>query len=667
MSVNLDWQNHGNVAVAAFAPAAGIADLDAAIRRAEAEPGLDAIVVAGLGSGCFRGLSDEDFADPEKEICLADRIMRLRELSVPIIAVIDGDVFDAGLQIALACDVRIAASHARLSLTRFKIGLIPGALGTQMLPRVVGSELALDMIISGKVLSASDALGAGLVDKVAWGDLSSLALEVAQDTRKAASGVEITGSKRMTDADFERYATKHKRKVRAQEAFPAAIAAVRAAQELSVRDGARLERELFETLRNGPQFAALKYAEQSERVTSRIPLPKGTRPRMVRWVGVIGAGTMGTGIATALLSGGYRVTLSDRDEAALMKSDKNIRQAIAKLTSSGRMDAECAAQAMSDFETSLDLQSLSSVDLIIEAAFETMEVKRKIFADLDRIARHDAVLATNTSYLNVEAIAGVTSRPANVVGMHFFSPAHIMKLLEVVRTAQTCPDAIATAFDVGERIGKRPVLAGNSFGFIGNRMLALRRLHAEDMAIQGADIARIDFLMEDFGFPMGPFRISDLAGLDLGWSAESSTGATIRERLCEAGRRGQKTGAGFYTYDDAMEPLPSSETRKIVRGFARDRGIAQRQFCDAEILDRLLWPMVDEGAKLLAEGVALRESDIDVVWRLGYGWPAWTGGPMFHARRTGLSAVCRRLEALGFPPSSALKELAEQPAPEVGL
>jgi 3-hydroxyacyl-CoA dehydrogenase len=303
------------------------------------------------------------------------------------------------------------------------------------------------------------------------------------------------------------------------------------------------------------------------------------------------------------------------------------------------------------------MTALAPCDLIIEAAYETMDVKQSIFGALDAIAKPGAVLATNTSYLDVDSIAAVTTRPQDVVGLHFFSPANIMKLLEIVRAGQTAPDVLATALALAKRIGKQPVVAGNAWGFIGNRMLTVRRREAETMVVEGASPQQVDRVLQDFGFAMGPFGMADLAGLDLGWSVEASTGSTIRERLCEAGRRGQKSRAGFYDYDEAMNANISDEADAIISEFARDQGILRRSFSDAEVLDRLLWPMIDEGAKLLAEGVAQRASDIDVVWLHGYGWPRWTGGPMFHARQTGIDEVCRRLETIGVVPSDALRKL----------
>jgi 3-hydroxyacyl-CoA dehydrogenase len=399
------------------------------------------------------------------------------------------------------------------------------------------------------------------------------------------------------------------------------------------------------------------YIARAEAEAVKIPGLENVRPRDIVSTGVIGGGTMGRGIATALLCAGFPVTLIERDPVTLERAIAEITSIIERNVAAQRMSADDAATAIRRLATSHDLEALETSDLVIEAAYETMAVKRDIFSRLDRIAQKGAILASNTSYLDVLEIASSTSRPEDVLGMHFFSPAHIMKLLEVVRTSVTAPDAIATAISVGLRLGKKPVVAGNAYGFIGNRMLAVRRQEAEAIILEGVTPDRVDRVVENFGFRMGPFRIGDLAGLDLGWTRETSTGATVRERLCEAGRRGQKTGAGFYDYDEQRKPVVSPEALDIIAGFAADRGIARREWSDESILDRMTLPMIDEAAKILAEGIAARESDIDVVWLHGYNWPRHTGGPMHYARTLGIEAICARLEAIGRSPSDQLRKL----------
>ncbi|WP_322966360.1 3-hydroxyacyl-CoA dehydrogenase [Sphingomonas fuzhouensis] len=412
-------------------------------------------------------------------------------------------------------------------------------------------------------------------------------------------------------------------------------------------------------------IAAEHYIGWAEAEAERYPGIEDVAPRPVRAIGVVGGGTMGVGIAIALLSSGYSVTIVDRNPAAVGRAVDGIERTIGDNAASGRIGPDAAAKASAALRFSTDIAALGHVDLAIEAAFETMAVKQAIFRELDRVLRPGAVLASNTSYLDIAAIAAVTDRPADVLGLHFFSPAHIMKLIEIVRTPATAMDVIATGLAVARRLGKRPVVAGNAYGFIGNRMLAVRRQEAEGLLLDGVSPERIDLIVEGFGFRMGPFRIGDLAGLDLGWSAETSTGSTIRERLCDAGRRGEKTRAGFYDYGDDRRPRPSAEALEIIAGFARDRGHQPRAWTDEAILDRMLLPMIDEGAQLLAEGVAQRESDIDVVWINGYGWPRRTGGPMYHGREIGLADIEGKLAALGRTPSPALQTLArsDRPAP----
>jgi 3-hydroxyacyl-CoA dehydrogenase len=459
---------------------------------------------------------------------------------------------------------------------------------------------------------------------------------------------------------IDNFMERNARKFRGLDAPPAIARALRAAAELPYDEGARLERQEFLALRAGPQSAALRHNFAAERSARKVPGLEGVVARPIARVGVIGGGTMGTGIALAFLTAGYPVILIEREQAALARGVATIASTLNGNVSSGRMTQEVADSAQNRLDSSLEMTRLSDVDLVVEAAFETMEIKSAIFAQLDQVARQGAILATNTSYLDIDQIAAATRRPQDVVGLHFFSPANIMKLLEVVRGRETAPDVIATALHIATRIGKIPVVSGNAYGFIGNRMLAVRRAQAEAMVVEGASPEQVDRVLERFGFAMGPFRMADLAGLDLGWSAERSKGLTLRDCFCEAGRKGQKASAGFYDYDEARKPQSSAASDAIIAGFAQAQGITQRSFNDDEILDRLLWPMINEGARLLGEGIALRASDIDVVWINGYGWPAWTGGPMYHARKIGLDAVRSRLLALGLKPCEALAAALQQ-------
>lgn len=630
------------------------------VTRADADVDVKALVVACAGRTFFAGADLKEFGKPSTEPFLTQVVDQLEACSKPVVAAIHGTALGGGLEIAMGCHYRVAVASAKMGLPEVKLGLMPGARGTQHLPRLVGVEKALEIIALGDPVSAKDALHYGLIDKIAEGDLVEAACAFAHTVIGKPRRTRDLVAAKVADIVYDGFRAKHARRFRGLDAPPAIIASVRAATELPFAEGAAREREIFLKLRAGPQNEALRYVFFAQRQAAKIPGQEGVEPRALEGAAVIGSGTMGSGIAIALLSAGLPVVLFEKNAEALERGTSHIRNTLEGNARSGRMTAEETIGALARLTPTGDITALKDADLIIEAAYETMEVKREIFGALDSIVKPGALLASNTSYLDIDEIAAATSRPQDVLGLHFFSPANIMKLLEIVRGAKTAPDAIATAFALARRIGKVPVLSGNAYGFIGNRMLAVRRKEAESMAAEGAEPAQIDVVLERFGFPMGPFRMGDLAGLDLGWTAETSTGSTIRERLCEAGRRGQKSGKGFYDYGEDRKPVPSAEALEIIAGFARDAGIAQRSFSDEEILDRLLWPMVDEGAKLLDEGIALRESDIDTVWLNGYGWPAWTGGPMFHARKTGFGAVVRRLEANGLVASAALKALAER-------
>ena len=413
-------------------------------------------------------------------------------------------------------------------------------------------------------------------------------------------------------------------------------------------DGLRLERELSLQLRRGPQSRALRHASSAERAAAKVEgLPADVQTIPVGKVGVVGAGTMGGGIAMAFLSAGLPVVLVEREEALLQRGADTIRRNYESTARKGRLTAEQFDAALGRLQTSLSYDDLADCDLVIEAVFEDVAVKTTVLRRLDQVVKPGAILASTTSYLDLDEIAAATRRPENVVGLHFFSPANVMRLVEVVRGAKTSPEVVATAMSLAKTLGKVAVLAGVCHGFIGNRMLAIRRREADRLVLQGAAYERVDQVLVDFGFPMGPFQISDLAGLDLGWSRETSKGQTIRELLCQRDRRGQKTDRGFYDYDEKRNRTASEEVREIIAELARRSGETQREFGDQEILERLLYPMVNEGALILEEGIAQRAGDIDVVWINGYGWPSHTGGPMFWAGEVGLGTVRAALERHG--------------------
>lgn len=639
------------------------ADLIERLSQVGDDPSVEALVIACAGRTFIAGADIREFDRPPSEPHLPAVVDAIDAFPKPVVAAIHGAALGGGLEIALACHYRIATPEAKLGLPEAKLGLMPGARGTQHLPRLVGAETALRMIAFGTAVDARQALGIGLVDRLADNDLVAEALAFAE-TIIGRPVVRIR-DRTVPPTDpmlFERFVADNARKLRGLAAPPAIVKAVRAAVEAPYDEGAALERQLFLELRAGPQSRALRHLFQAERSAAKLPELDGVKPRDIDRVGVIGAGTMGSGIAVTFLLAGLPVTLIEQDAVALDRGVASIRRTIEANVAGGRTSREQADGALARLDASLDYGALRQADLVIEAAFETMAVKEAIFARLDAVAKPGAILATNTSYLDVDAIAAAGKRPADTLGLHFFSPANVMKLLEIVRGRETAPDVLASALAIARRIGKTAVVAGNAYGFIGNRMLAVRRREAERMVVEGASPYVVDKVLEAFGFPMGPFKIGDLAGLDLGWSPETSTGATLRERLCEAGRRGQKTGRGFYDYDDRRRPSPSAEAEAIIARFAADTNVARRAFSDADILARLLWPMIDEGARLLAEGVARCASDIDVVWVHGYGWPAWTGGPMYHAGTVGFSAIAEELRRMDYAPSDALLGMAGEAA-----
>jgi 3-hydroxyacyl-CoA dehydrogenase len=630
-----------------------------AVARAASSEGIAALVIASAGRTFCAGADIREFGLPVARPFLSDVIHAIENSPKPVVAAIHGAALGGGLEIAMACHYRVADPSAQLGLPEVKLGLMPGACGTQNLPRLVGIERALDMAALGEPVDAATALAIGLVDELAPDGLRDAAFALAR--RIADQPVRRTRDRivePVADAVIDSFLAQHARKFRGLDAPRLIVDSVRASACEPFDLAAGRERERFLALRDGPQAQAMRHAFHAEREAAKVPGLDGAEPRTISQCGVIGAGTMGTGIAIALLSAGLPVTICEQNPEALQRGMERIEQTIRGNVRAGRSTEAQAQAALASLRPVLDIAELAGADLIIEAAFETMDVKQAIFSRLDQVAKPGAILASNTSYLDIDAIAAHTGRPGDVVGLHFFSPANVMKLLEIVRGRDTAPDVIATALAFARRIGKIAVVAGNCHGFIGNRMLAVRRREAEAMIMGGASPAQVDRVLEAFGFPMGPFRMADLAGLDLGWSRETSTGATIRERLCEAGRLGQKSGAGFYDYDRDRKAVPSPQAEAIIAGFSRDHGIVRRDYDDAEILDRLLWPMIDEGARLLGEGIAQRASDIDVVWLNGYGWPRWTGGPMHHASQTGIAEVCQRLVRLGHEPSDALRRLA---------
>jgi 3-hydroxyacyl-CoA dehydrogenase len=634
------------------------------VAKAAADPEVKAIVVICAGRTFIAGADIAEFGKPPKGATLPELQCVLEGGPKPIIAAIHGTSLGGGFEMALMCHYRVAVPSAKFGLPEIKLGLIPGAGGTQRLPRLTGVEKALDIILSGAPFSAQEALQWGVVDAlVEEGQLREGALGFARkviDThmppRKIRDLDEKIEAARGHPEIFEKVRRDHAKKFRGSEAWQSALRAVQVAVNLPFDEGMKLERQAFLDLIPTEQSRAQRYVFFAERKVWKIAdVPEDTPVLPIRKVGVIGAGTMGGGISMNFLNAGIPVTIVEAAQDALERGAATIRRNYDNTAKKGRMAAADVETRMRLLSPGLDLGVLSDCDLVIEAVYEDMVIKQDVFRKLDRIAKKDAILASNTSYLNIDEIAGVTGRPESVLGMHFFSPANVMRLLEVVRGAKTAKPMIATAMQLARKIGKIGVLVGVCHGFVGNRMLHQRQREAQKLILEGAMPWDVDRVIYDFGLPMGPFAMSDLAGLDIGWSKATSKSSTIREILCEMDRRGQKTGAGYYDYDEARHAKPSALVEKIILDFAAKQGIKRRPIADDEILARCIYPMINEGAKILEEGKAQRPSDIDVVWVNGYGWPVYRGGPIFYADLIGPEKVLTRLkQASGSQRSSSV-------------
>ena len=645
------------------------------VNKALADDAVQAIVIHCAGRTFIAGADITEFASGPAEPSLRDMLELMDGAGKPVIAAIHGTALGGGLETALCCHYRVAAPGARLGLPEVKLGLLPGAGGTQRLPRVVGVEKALQMVTSGVPIGAVEALEAGLVDEIVEGDLLPGALAFGhQIVARGAALPRIRDrddrleEARENPAVFEQFRQAIARKSRGFLAPEYNIRCIEAAVSQPFDEGMKTEARLFTELMRSPQAAAQQYFFFAERQAARIPdIPRDTPELPIARVGVIGAGTMGGGIAMNMVNVGIPVTLVETSQEALERGLGVIRGNYDNTARKGRLSEADVVQRMGLINGSLQLQELAQCDLVIEAVFENMEVKKDIFTRLDAIVKPGAILASNTSALDLNEIASATARPESVIGLHFFSPANVMKLLEVVRGDATAREVIKTCMGFARRIDKVPVLVGVCHGFVGNRILFARQTQAQQLALEGAPPHQVDRVLYEFGFPMGAFQMSDLAGLDIGWNAETSRGETIRDRLCEAGRRGQKTGAGYYDYDENRKPTPAPLVAELYTEFAARAGIIQRDIADQEILERCLLPMINEGAKILEEGIAIRASDIDVVYVYGYGWPVYRGGPMYYANSLGLDTVLARLRHYWqqsgddfWRPSRLLVELAEK-------
>ena len=640
---------------------AGLTD---AVAQGLADPEIEAMVIRCDGQTFFAGADITEFGKAPQGPALPQVLDQIEASDKPVIAAIHGTALGGGCEVALACHYRLAVPSARLGLPEVKLGLIPGAAGTQRLPRLVGAQAALPLVALGNPIPADQALAIGLIDHVTGADtleadaIAFARSKVGQAVPRASEGNANQDGVR-DPSIFDQFRAANRRSMRGFDAPNAAITAVRAAGELPYAQGVAKERELFSSLMTGDQSKAMRHYFFAERAAQKIiDLPADTALLPIHRVGVIGAGTMGGGIAMNFLSAGIPVTILEMQAEALERGTAVMRRNYEASAKRGRMTAEQVDGAMALLTPTLDYADLANCDLVIEAVYENMDVKKQVFARLDEVVKPGAILASNTSYLNIDEIAKATQRPGHVLGLHFFSPANVMKLLEVVRGAQTRGDVLATAMKLARTIGKVAAVSGVCPGFIGNRMLSKRQEQANKLIMEGASYWDVDDVLLEFGFPMGPFQMGDLAGLDIGWHRDPAKVTTVREALCAAGRFGQKAGKGFYDYDSARQRTPSDEVRAIIADFAAKAGHAQREVSKDEIRERLLYPMVNEGAMILSEGIAQRASDIDVVWINGYGWPLCTGGPMFWASTVGLDNVVAGLERHGLPVSDYLRERA---------
>ncbi|TKD52842.1 3-hydroxyacyl-CoA dehydrogenase NAD-binding domain-containing protein [Sphingomonas baiyangensis] len=637
--------------------------LDAAIDEAAGDDGIKAVVIACDGQTFFAGADITEFGKPPVEPLLPTLVDKIEASEKPVIAAIHGTALGGGCEVAIACHYRIAVPSAKLGTPEVKLGLLPGAGGTQRLPRLAGVELALEMVAKGDPIPATKAHQAGLVDRLAdEGALREQAVAFAREVAGARPLPRASEGEAKADASvFADFRKANARRFRGFDAPEANIACVEKATQTPYAEGVQFERESFMKLMFGVQSAAQRHVFFAERKASKIDgIPADTRPRDIKRVGIIGAGTMGGGIAMNFLSAGIPVTIVEMQQDALDRGTATMRKNYEATAAKGRMKPEQVEAAMGALTPTLSLDDLADCDLIIEAVYENMDVKKDIFGKLDKIAKPGAILASNTSYLNVDEIAASTARPEDVLGLHFFSPANVMKLLEVVRGAKTAPDVLATAMAVAKKIRKVAVVAGVCHGFIGNRMLMPRQVEAMKLLMEGATPEQIDKVHVAFGMPMGPFQMSDLAGVDIGWHRDPTRIESIRDALAAEKRWGQKTQAGFYDYDEKRNPSPSPRVAEIIEDFRQKTGTPQHDVTDEEIVERTLYPMVNEGALILEEGMAQRASDIDVVWIYGYGWPVYRGGPMFWADTEGLKKIVAGLEKHGFEVAKLLKDKAEK-------
>ncbi|MDY7577092.1 3-hydroxyacyl-CoA dehydrogenase NAD-binding domain-containing protein [Herbaspirillum sp. RTI4] len=633
-----------------------------AIEAADADAAVRAVVIVGAGRNFIAGADIREFGKPPQAPSLPDVCNRIEACSKLVIAAIHGAALGGGLEVALAAHYRLAIAGAKLGLPEVQLGLLPGAGGTQRTPRLLGAKAALDLILSGRHIGAEEALTLGLIDRIGNStDIAAEGLSYAQELLTNQAPVRRTrDAAGLADKDAGRIAIDAARKETAKKSrglfSPLKIVdAVEAAQDLVFDAGMQLERTLFLQCLDSPQRAGLIHAFFAEREVLKAPETRSATPRAIASIGVVGGGTMGAGITVAALDAGLPVVMIERDEAALTRGRANVEKVYDGLIAKGRLSADAKAATLLRFSGSTDYAALAQADLVVEAVFEDIAVKQALFSELDRVCKPGAVLATNTSYLDIDLMAAGISRPADVIGLHFFSPANIMKLLEIVVPAKVSADVVATAFEFAKKLRKVPVRAGVCDGFIGNRVLAVYRQAVDAMMEDGASPYQIDTAIRNFGYPMGPFQVVDLAGGDIGWAARKRRAPTrnpearyvqIPDRLCERGWFGQKTGRGYYLYPDgARTGVADPEVEAIIDAERLRAGIAPRSFTDEEILRRYMAAMINEGANVVHQGIALRPLDVDITFLHGYGFPRYRGGPMKYADTVGLPTILADIRA----------------------
>ncbi|GGH60175.1 3-hydroxyacyl-CoA dehydrogenase [Comamonas phosphati] len=658
------YEERGGVALITIAnpPVNGLGDmvrrgLADGMARAAAGAAVRAVVLQGAGKLFCGGADIRQFNTPAATAQpMLREVNRTIERAVkPVVACIHGVALGGGLELALACHYRIADAAAQLGLPEVNLGLVPGGGGTQRLPRLIGAPAALKFITSGKPVDARQALALGLVDAVIDGEREAAAIAFALDKADSAAHPVLADKPpaAMSAAEMKAQREALNPKARNATAQRTAVDCVQAATELEFEAGLDRERALFDGLVAGQPSKALRHLFFAEKEATKF---SSTTARAIRSVAILGAGTMGGGIAMAFANAGYGVVLCEREQAALDRGLALVRRNYEISAAKGVLSAAEVEARLARIQPTLDMAAFADADLVIEAVFEDMAVKRAVFAQLDRICKSGAILATNTSRLNIDEIAAVTQRPQDVIGLHFFSPAHVMKLLEVVRGARTSDEVIAGCMRMAAAIAKIPVLVGVCEGFVGNRMLTGYWREAGFLLEEGATPAQIDAAMQGFGFAMGPLAMADLAGMDINWATRKRLAPTrpkhlrysqVADRICEQGRFGQKTGAGYYRYEaGSRTPIPDPVVDGVIADCAREAGITRRAVSDEEIAERCVLALVNEGARIVAEGIAQRASDVDVVYVNGYGFPAWRGGPMFHARSLGWKQVLQKLQAL---------------------